>query len=108
MLPLPGWVLPAGFTWGPQSKPEDLTEALNLHKLEDTMGRAGRVLLELGRAELSLSLSSPEPSLQLSFFLALVKRPNSANLIEGLDADRSAEVCEKLGLCIPCGDCTSL
>ena len=52
------------------------------------MGRAGRVLLELGRAELSLSLSSPEPSLQLSFLLALVKRPNSANLIEGLDADQ--------------------
>jgi len=52
------------------------------------MGRAGRVLLELGRAELSLSLSSPEPSLQLSFFLALVKPPKSANLIEGLDADQ--------------------
>ena len=69
---LPGWVLAAGFTWGPQSKPEDLTEALTLHKLEDTMGRAVKVLLELGRAELSLSLSSPEPSLQLSFLLALV------------------------------------
>ena len=85
---LPGWVLAAGLTWGPQSKPEDLAEALTLHVLEDTMGRAGRVLLELGRAETSLSLPSPEPSLQPSLLLSLVMRPNAANLIEGLDADQ--------------------
>ena len=81
---LPAWVLAAGFTWGPQSKPEDLTEAFTLHVLEDTMGRAGRVLLELGRAELSLSLPSPKPSLQPSLLLSLVMRPNAVNLIEGL------------------------
>ena len=52
------------------------------------MGRAGRVLLELGRAETSLSLPSPEPSLQPSLLLSLVMRPNAANLIEGLDADQ--------------------
>ena len=28
---LPGWVLAAGFTWGPQSRLEDLAEALTLH-----------------------------------------------------------------------------
>ena len=85
---LPGWVLAAGLAWGPQSKPEDLADALTLHVLEDTMGRAGKVLLELGRAEASLSLPSPEPSLQPSLLLSLVMRPNAANLIEGLDADQ--------------------
>ena len=52
------------------------------------MGRAGRVLLELGRAEASLSLPSPEPSLQPSLLLSLVMRPSAANFLEGLDAEK--------------------
>ena len=69
---LPGWVLAAGLSWGLQSKVDDLADALTLHVLEDKMGRAGKVLLELGKAEMSLSLPSPEPSLQPSLLLSLV------------------------------------
>ena len=85
---LPGWVLAAGLSWGLQSKVDDLADALTLHVLEDKMGRAGKVLLELGKAEMSLSLPSPEPSLQPSLLLSLVMRPNAVTHLEGLDADK--------------------
>ena len=52
------------------------------------MGRAGKVLLEFGKAEMSLSLPSPEPSLQPSLLLSLVMRPNAVTHLEGLDADK--------------------
>ena len=67
---------------------DDLADALTLHVLEDKMGRAGKVLLELGKAEMGLSLPSPEPSLQPSILLSLVMRPNAVTHLEGLDADK--------------------
>ena len=67
---------------------DDLADALTLHVLEDKMGRAGKVLLELGKAEMGLSLPSPEPSLQPSLLLSLVMRPNAVTHLEGLDADK--------------------